>query len=80
MKRTQDYTGLLWHIATFLIINIFLWTIDLIGGGGLNWAYWITLFWGIALLFHLAWYFIDVARSGARYEKFLDDERRTQGT
>ena len=80
MKRTQEYTGLLWHIATFLIINIFLWAIDLIGGGGLTWAYWITLFWGIALLFHIAWYFIDVARSGTRYEKFLDDERRVQGS
>ena len=74
-RRAKDYTGLLWHIATFVIINAFFWTIDLATGGA-TWAFWITLFWGIGLLFHIAWYFIDVSRSGKRYERFLEDERR----
>lgn len=74
MKRTKDYTGLLWHIATFVIINGFLWWIDL-ATGGTSWAFWITIFWGIGLLFHIAWYTIDVSRQGSRYEKFLADEQ-----
>lgn len=77
-RRTRDYTGVLWHMAVFVIINGFFWWIDLAGGGGLNWAYWITIFWGIALLFHIAWYLIDVSHSGSRYEKFLADERRKE--
>ena len=75
-RRSREYTGLLWHIATFAIINGFLWWLDIAGGTGVDWAYWITTFWGIALLFHIAWYMIDVAGSGGRYEKFLADERR----
>lgn len=75
-RRTRDYTGVLWHVAVFVIINGFFWWLDSAGGNGVNWAYWITIFWGIALLFHILWYFIDVSRSGRLYEKFLADERR----
>jgi hypothetical protein len=75
VKRSKDYTGMLWHIATFVIINGMLWAIDLMTGGS-YWAFWITLFWGAALLFHIAWYFIDVSREGSRYEKFLADEQK----
>jgi len=76
LKRSKEFTGLLWHIATFVIINGFLWIIDILGGDGANWAFWITITWGIALAFHIAWYFIDVSREGRRYEKFLEDERK----
>jgi hypothetical protein len=78
-RRAKNYTGMLWHLATFVIINGFLWTIDIMGGGGVNWAFWITLFWGIALLFHVAWYFIDVSSGRRSYDKFLADEQH-QGT
>lgn len=74
-RRTNQYTGMLWHIATFVIINGFLWVLDIATGGGVTWASWITLFWGIGLLFHIAWYFIDVRGSGSRYDKALSDER-----
>ena len=62
-RRTRDYTGMLWHIAVFVIINAAFWLFDIASGGGVTWAYWITIFWGIALLFHIAWYLIDVSRS-----------------
>lgn len=75
-RRAKDFSGLLWHIATFVIINGFLWFIDIAGGGGLDWAFWVTISWGIGLAFHIAWYFIDVSRSGRRYERFLADEQR----
>jgi hypothetical protein len=74
--RTRDFNGVLWHTVTFVIINAMLWLIDIAGGSGVDWAFWVTIFWGIGLLFHISWYVIDVARSGRRYEKFLADERR----
>lgn len=74
-KRAEDYTGMLWHIATFVIVNAFLWTIDLLSGG-LDWAYWVTASWGIGLLFHIAYYMIDVRGQGKRYERFLEDEKK----
>lgn len=76
--RANDYRGMLWHIATFVIINAMFWAIDLAGGEG-YWAFWITIVWGVALLFHIAWYYIDVSRRGARYNRFLEDEMRAQG-
>ena len=73
--RARDYRGVLWHVVTFVIINAFFWIIDIATGGG-SWAFWITIVWGIGLLFHIAWYLIDVSGSGRRYEKFLEDEHR----
>ena len=75
--RVEQFEGLMWHIAAYLIVNAFLWFIDLNGGGGLEWAYWTTIPWGIGLLFHIAAYFIEMSGSRQRrYEKALEDERR----
>jgi hypothetical protein len=51
-------------VGAFLIINAFFWILDLIiGQSGLQWAYWITLFWGFALAFHVLAYFVVGRRS-----------------
>jgi 2TM domain len=73
-RRAGALTGVLWHAATFLIINAFLWFVDY-QQGGLDWAYWVTISWGIALAFHVAWY--AITESGrTKYERSLDQERR----
>lgn len=74
-KRVKEYSGLMWHIATFVIVNSFLWVIDLLNGGP-EWAFWVTISWGIGLLFHIAAYTIDSRGRGKRYERFLEDERK----
>jgi hypothetical protein len=59
-RRARYLSGLLWHAGSFLIINAFFWILDLmLGAGGLDWAYWITLFWGFALAFHALAYYVD---------------------
>ena len=76
-KRAEDLVGLLWHIAVYVIVNAFLWGIDLVTDGGVDWAYWITILWGIGLLFHIAAYLIDDSRFEDRaYERFLAEEQR----
>ncbi len=77
-RRAGALTGVLWHVATYLIINAFLWFIDL-RQGGLEWAYWVSLSWGIALAFHVAWYLIG-ERGVSKYEHALDQERRTDAS
>jgi hypothetical protein len=76
-RRAGSLTGVLWHLATFLIINGFLWFIDL-QQGGLEWAYWVTVTWGIAIAFHVAWYVITERGTG-KYESSIDQERRLGG-
>lgn len=75
-KRVKEYTDVMWHAATYVIVNVFLWGIDLVGGDGVNWAYWVTISWGIGLAFHIASYLIDdKGPKNRRYQKFLAEER-----
>ncbi len=78
-KRAQEFVGLLWHIASFVIVNAFLWGLDIVTGNGVEWAYWVTLAWGIGLLFHLAAYaFDDSGFEDKVYRRFLAREEERQ--
>ena len=78
-KRAEDLTGLYWHLAAFIVVNVFLWALDWIQGGGLQWAYFITLFWGIGLVFHIASYLIDDSGfTASKYQQFLEEEKERQ--
>lgn len=85
MTRVKEFTDVMWHAATFLIINGFLWWIDIATGeAGVNWAYWVTIMWGLGLAFHIAAYFLDQnGLQNRRYQRFLAEERerdsRAQG-
>lgn len=76
-ERARYLTGLLWHVGAFLIINGFFWVLDLgVGAEGLQWAYWITLFWGLALAFHVLAWFIDGRQLEDRKTRaYLEDDR-----
>jgi hypothetical protein len=77
--RARYLTGLLWHIGTFVIINASLWALDLYGGGGADWAFWITAMWGFALAFHaLAWFVVGRDVEGRKSAQYLDQERRRE--
>ncbi len=77
-RRARYLTGLMWHAGAFLIINAFFWVLDLgVGQSGLQWAYWITLFWGFALAFHTLAYIIDGRQVEERKtEQYLTDRQR----
>ncbi|MEZ5377659.1 MAG: 2TM domain-containing protein [Acidimicrobiales bacterium] len=61
--QAKYLAGLVWHIGTFVIINVFFWILDLaIGQSGAQWAYWITGVWAFALAFHALAYIVDGRR------------------
>lgn len=69
-KRVEEFNGVAWHAASYLIVNVFLWLIVPSA------AFWVTLGWGIGLAFHLAFYFIgDDKVEGRRYQKYLAEEQ-----
>lgn len=75
-KRADDLVGVWWHAAAFLVVNIFLWALDYVTTGGIQWAYWVTIGWGVGLAFHIASYLIDDSGVQQRkYEEFLAQER-----
>lgn len=75
-KRADDLIGVWWHTAAFLVVNIFLWALDYVTGNGIQWAYWVTIAWGVGLAFHVIAYLIDDSGIQRRkYEQFLAEER-----
>lgn len=69
-KRVDDYMGLMWHLAVYLVVNLFLWVIVPTA------AIFVTLGWGIGVAFHVAAYFIgDGGSDNPRYQKYLAEER-----
>ncbi len=58
--RAQYMIGLLYHVGIFVIVNAFLWMLDLfVGESGAQWAYWVTGSWGLGLLIHALAWFVD---------------------
>jgi len=76
-RRAKALVGLLWHIGAFIIINAFMWFLDLWTGPGIQWAYWITISWGIGLAFHVLAWFLDGRQVERRLtQRYLEKERR----
>lgn len=75
-KRVKEYTDLMWHVATFVIVNGFLWTLDIVKGGGVEWAFWVTIPWGIGLAFHVAAYLLGQGGpQNRKYQRLLEEEK-----
>lgn len=80
-KRVDERTGVMWHVAVYVIVNVLLWSIDIAQGGGVDWAFWPTIGWGIGVAFHVASYVIDDSgRESRTYQKFLAEERAKESS
>jgi hypothetical protein len=57
-RHPHEYTeqseraGLIAHAVVFALVNGFLWFQDIAAGGGLEYAYWVTIPWGVGLVAH----------------------------
>lgn len=73
IERVKNRSDLMWHIATYVIVNAFLWLIVPSA------AFWVTIGWGIGLGFHVASYFIgDDPTKSRQYQKYLAEERAAE--
>jgi len=72
LKVVRDF---LYHLMVFVFVNGLLVIFDVragVGDGavlGLDWAYWVILFWGIGLIGHAIYAFFGEHRLEARYER-----------
>ena len=72
-KRVKSFTGLMWHLATYVIVIGFLWVMT---SGA---AIWVAVPWGVALAFHAASYFIDESGfQSRRYDRILAEEQKRE--
>jgi hypothetical protein len=54
--QQSERAGLITHVVVFTLANGFLWLQDIAAGGGLEYAYWVTIPWGIGLATHVVAY------------------------
>lgn len=70
LKAVRDF---MYHLMVFLFVCGLLVIIDVRGGTsdgavlGLDWAYWVILFWGIGVVGHAIYAFMDENRLRAKY-------------
>jgi len=57
-KRVKELKDFYRNLLTYVGVNILLITINLITSPGSLWFYWVTIFWGIAILLHASKIFI----------------------
>jgi hypothetical protein len=51
-QRAKSLVDFLWHLGVFVIVNAFVWMQDYFTGGGIEWAFWVTIPWGMGLALH----------------------------
>ncbi|MDH3250537.1 MAG: 2TM domain-containing protein [Acidimicrobiia bacterium] len=75
-ERSNAFAGVVWHAVVFALLNAGLWLLDARQGSAFDWAFWVTIFTGLALVFHITWYVLEQSgRQSRRYQRFLDQER-----
>ena len=55
VKELKDFYG---NLVTYIVINVILIIINLVTSPEKLWFYWVTIFWGIAILVHASKTFI----------------------
>jgi 2TM domain len=81
-KRVDDLMGFYSHLVAYLLVNGGLWVLDIATGGGVDWAYWPTIGWGIGLALHATTTFLTygVLTDSWRARKEAEYMARMRGT
>lgn len=80
-KRVDALKGFYFHLASFIVVNIGLFIIDLLTGDDW-WFYWALIGWGIGILWHALSLFVFAGRASGDWERrkirelMEKDERR----
>ena len=57
-KRVEELRKFYGNLVTYAVINVMLIIINLVTSPGSLWFYWVTIFWGIAILLHASKVFV----------------------
>ena len=57
-KRVEELKKFYGNLVSYAVINVILIIINLVTSPGSLWFYWVTIFWGIAILLHASKVFI----------------------
>lgn len=79
--HVQELRGFYTHLGMYIFINLLLFTVNAITSWGNWWFYWVTFFWGIAVVMHAAsvWggkHFLGKDWEEKKIQKILEKEKR----
>jgi Na+/melibiose symporter-like transporter len=74
--RAYEFVGLIWHVASYVVIVPCLFLLDWYIDRGIQWAYWAAIPWAVGLLFHIFAYIVNDRLTERAYERFLEQEKR----
>ena len=80
VKHVRDFS---YHLMTYVFVSALLIIIDLRGGTGdravlgLDWAYWVILFWGLGVAGHAISVFFGDRRAQKLYERDREARERS---
>ena len=84
-KRVEELRKFYGNLVTYTVINVILIIINLVTSPGSLWFYWVTIFWGIAILLHASRVFIFKGRFlGEQWEEkkikeIMEKEGKSKG-
>jgi hypothetical protein len=83
-RRVRDLKDFYEHLGIYLIINFFLFALNVVVSPGKWWFYWVTLFWGVGLLFHALDTILEGRILGREWEErkvreYVEKERERKG-
>ncbi|MBQ2832744.1 2TM domain-containing protein [Methanobrevibacter sp.] len=77
-KRADEKIGFYKHLYSFIGVNIMLFIINFVtkmmSGKGEWWFYWVTIFWGIGLVFHFLKTFVFSNKLEDNREQMIEKE------
>ena len=76
-QEPSERAALITHIAVFVLVNGILWAQDILAGGGLDYAYMVTIPWGLGLIAHITAYVVSSRDTDtpARHVQLPDHDR-----
>ena len=68
-KRVGELRGFYEHLIAYVVVNIMLVIINLVTSPDTLWFYWVTIFWGIGVIWHAISVFGKRGKLGKNWEE-----------
>jgi len=68
-KRVGELRGFYEHLIAYVVVNIMLVIINLVTSPDALWFYWVTVFWGIGVIWHAISVFGKRGKLGKNWEE-----------
>jgi hypothetical protein len=66
-RQATELQTLVTHIVVFAVVNAFIWLQDLAIGGGIDYAWAVTIPWGVGVIAHIIAYIVGSRRAAPHH-------------